>query len=94
LGAGPPPTDAGVTEAEPNHPATAKGRDCDKLIDHAVTLAVDERPADQKLTEPERADIAKQLRASWTPKCEQMTSRGFDCALASHSLADLDRCGG
>jgi hypothetical protein len=69
-------------------------RKCDKLIDHVVTLAVSERPADQKPTDAERTNIAAQLRASWTAKCEQMTSAGFECASAASTLAALDRCGG
>jgi len=59
-----------------------------------VGLAVAERPADQKPTEDERANIVTQLRGSWSPKCKQMTSRGYDCAVAAHTLGELERCGG
>jgi hypothetical protein len=64
------------------------------LIDRVVTLAIAERPAEQAPTDTERANIVTQLRASWSPKCEAMTSKGFDCALRAPSLADVDRCSG
>jgi len=67
---------------------------CDRLLDRVVTLAVAERPAEQIPTNEERAAIVTQLRASWSPKCEAMTSKGFDCALRAPTLADVDRCGG
>jgi hypothetical protein len=67
---------------------------CDKLITHALDLGAAERPAEQKPTDAERATHQAQLRSTWSPKCKQMTSRGYDCALAAHSLAELERCGG
>ena len=65
---------------------------CDKLIAHALTLAVAERPADQKLTDAERTSIETQLRASWIASCRQMTAAGYDCAVAATSIAELERC--
>jgi hypothetical protein len=59
-----------------------------------VALAVSERPADQKPSDDERAKIVKELESTWAPKCEAMTSKGYDCALTAQSLAELDRCGG
>jgi hypothetical protein len=59
-----------------------------------VTLAVAERPADQKPTEAERANIVKQLQPTWAPKCKEMTTKGYDCAVSAQTLAELDRCGG
>ena len=67
---------------------------CDKLIDHVVTLAVAERPAEQKPTDAERSKLATDLRSSWTAKCKQMTKHGYDCVLAAGNLTALDRCGG
>jgi hypothetical protein len=67
---------------------------CNKLIDRVVTLAVAERPADQKPTDDERANIVKQLHSAWAPKCEAMTNKGYDCAVKAQTLAELDRCGG
>ncbi|HEY5924314.1 MAG TPA: hypothetical protein VIV11_21705 [Kofleriaceae bacterium] len=67
---------------------------CDKLIDHVVSLAINERPADQKPTDDERAKIVTDLRTTWTPKCRAMTSSGYDCALKSQSLAAVDACSG
>jgi hypothetical protein len=80
--------DAGQPASSP------KARDCDALIAHAVALGVAERPDDQKLTADERASMQAQLRTSFAPKCEQMTSRGYECALAAATLAELGACGG
>jgi hypothetical protein len=85
-----------VDESAKNH-GTVPGNDernCEKLLDHTLTLAVAERPADQKPTDEERTLIASQLRTDWVPKCKQMTDRGYDCALGAKTLAELDRCGG
>jgi len=69
-------------------------RDCDKLIAHAVELGVAERPDDQKANADERQTMNTQLRTAWTSKCQQLTSHGYECALAAHTLAELDACGG
>ena len=66
---------------------------CTKLIAHAVDLGIAERPADQKPTDDERAAMQSQLRESWSPKCKQLTNHGYECALAAHTLAELDACG-
>ena len=65
---------------------------CDKLIAHTLSLAVAERPAEQKLTPDERTNIEAQLRKTWRASCKQMTTTGYDCALAAQSLAEVDTC--
>lgn len=65
---------------------------CDRLIAHVVALGAAERPADQKPTQDERTAIQAQMRTAWAPTCKQLTSRGYDCALAAHTLAELDAC--
>ncbi len=67
---------------------------CKKLIEHLVTLAVAERPAEQRISDDERKNIESQLRTSWGPKCNAMTERGYSCAVSAPTLAELDRCGG
>lgn len=67
---------------------------CDNLLAHTFELAVAERPAEQKLTADERTNIQTQLRKTWLASCRQMTSTGYDCALAAHSLAEVDACSG
>lgn len=67
---------------------------CDQLIAHALALGAAERPLDQKPTDAERVAIESELRAAWSPRCKQLTSRGYDCAMAAHTLAELDACGG
>jgi hypothetical protein len=64
------------------------------LIAHAVDLGAAERPNDQKPNEQESATMQAQLKTSWTPKCEAMSSRAYECALSARTLAELDRCGG
>ena len=68
--------------------------DCARLIDHAVALGTSEQPGDQRPTAEERTAIATELRTAWTPRCQQMTSNGYACALAVGTLAELDACGG
>lgn len=67
---------------------------CNKLIDHVVTLAIAERPAEQKISDDERTKIASQLRTSWRTKCDAITEPGYRCAIDAPTLAALDRCGG
>jgi hypothetical protein len=64
------------------------------LIEHVITLAVAERPAQQQPTSDERAQITEQLRTSWAPRCEAMTTKGYDCAVAAKTLGQLEACGG
>jgi hypothetical protein len=71
----------------------ASDADCDKLITHAVDLGIAERPADQKPTADERTSLQAQLRQAWSAKCKQITSREYSCAIAAHTLAELDACG-
>jgi hypothetical protein len=80
--------------ANPARPDQPAPRDCDKLIAHTIDLAAAERPADQKPTADERASMQTQLRTTWEPKCKEMSSTGYDCALAAQTLAALDACGG
>jgi hypothetical protein len=77
-----------------SQPRPAVENRCDKLIEHLVTLAVAERPAEQKISDDERKNIESQLRTSWGPKCNAMTERGYSCAVNAPTLAELDRCGG
>jgi len=90
----PPKTGSGsaVVETTPPSPDRTENQ-CDKLIAHAVALGAAERPADQKPTDDERTAMQNELRTSWSPKCKQLTSRGYECALAAHTLAELDACG-
>lgn len=83
--------------AHPDRPAegatpSRSDTQCDKLIAHTLALAVAERPAEQKLTADERTAIEAQLRKTWLASCKQMTTTGYDCALAAHTLADVDTC--
>ena len=82
---------AGGTSAGTPDDATER---CGKLVAHALALGDAERPADQKLTADERAKIEAQLRSDWAARCEQMTSRDHDCALAARTLAAISACGG
>jgi hypothetical protein len=83
-------TTDGTSDAPPDD-ADAR---CARLVAHALALGDAERPADQKLTADERSKIEAQLRSDWAPKCQQMTSRDFECALAARTLAAISACGG
>ena len=86
---------AGSSEvAVPTGDASRTEAQCDKLIAHAVELGAAERPPEQTPSDAERTAMQTQLRTSWSPKCKPMTSRGYECALAAHTLAELAACGG
>jgi hypothetical protein len=90
----PPPPPAPDSGGSAVPVADRSEEQCDKLIAHVVALGAAERPADQKPTDAERAAITAQMRTAWSPQCKQLTSRGFDCALAAQTLAALDTCPG
>jgi hypothetical protein len=92
-GAGPQTTDRARTPQAADAATQQAGRDCDKLIAHAVELGAAERPDDQKPNADERASMQAQLKSSWTPKCEAMSSRAYECAVAARTLPALDACG-
>ncbi len=85
--------DQAVGPRTAEQPPSADDR-CNKLVEHVVTLAVAERPAEQTLNDAERKNLESQLRTSWGTKCTAITDRGYRCALAAPTLSDLDRCGG
>jgi hypothetical protein len=68
--------------------------ECGKLVEHALALGDAERPPEQALTGDERARLAAELRERWAAPCKEMTSRGYQCALAARTLVELDACGG
>lgn len=85
-GAKPPPAAA---------PAPTE-RECDELIAHAIALRVAELrqslPPEQVPTEAEQAALAAELRSQHLADCRSGTRRGYDCALAAKSLAELGGC--
>ena len=83
--AGPPPAAAAPTE-----------RECDALIAHAIALRVAELqqtlPPEQVPTEAEQAALGTELRGKFLADCRGGTRRGYDCALAAKTLAELGGC--
>jgi len=71
-------------------------RECDELIAHAVALRVAELgqtlPPEQVPTEAEQAALRAELRGRFLADCRGGTRRGYDCAIAARSLADLGGC--
>lgn len=90
-----PPASGPGPRGEAPHPAPErKEADCDRLITHALDLGSAERPPEQQLTADERTALQHNLRTTWLPRCNAMTSHGYECALSAHTLAELDACGG
>src|SRR5689334_14747902 len=83
--AGPAPAPAALTE-----------RECDALIAHAIALRVAELkqtlPPEQVPTEAEQAALGTELRGKFLADCRGGTRRGYDCALAARTLAELGDC--
>ncbi|HWO25404.1 MAG TPA: hypothetical protein VNO30_41975 [Kofleriaceae bacterium] len=80
-----PPTAAAPTE-----------RECDALVAHAIALRVAELaqtlPAEQVPTEAEQAALGAELRGQFLADCRRGTRRGYDCAIAAKTLAELGGC--
>ncbi len=89
---GPPP------DAPPPPPAAAAPteRECEDLIAHAIALRVAELkqtlPPEQVPTEAEQAALGSELRGRFLADCQRGTRRGYDCAIAAKSLAELGSC--
>jgi hypothetical protein len=81
----PPPVAAAPTE-----------RECDDLIAHAIALRVAELrqtlPPEQVPTEAEQAALGAELRTQFLADCRKGTRRGYDCAIAAKTLAELGGC--
>jgi hypothetical protein len=80
-------------------PATAGSpteRECEDLIAHAIALRVAELkqalPPEQVPTDAEQAALAAELRGKLLADCRGGTRRGYDCAIAAKTLADLGGC--
>ena len=94
-GPGPGPT----LDGAPPPPAAAAApseRECDDLIAHAIALRVAELrqtlPPEQVPTEAEQASLATELRGQLLADCRKGTRRGYDCAIAAKTLAELGGC--
>jgi hypothetical protein len=71
-------------------------RECEALIAHAISLRVAELrqtlPPEQVPTEAEQAALGTELRGKLLGDCRGGTRRGYDCAIAAKSLAELGGC--
>jgi hypothetical protein len=84
-------------DASPATPAaTPTERECEDLIAHAIALRVAELkqalPPEQVPTEAEQAALATELRGKFLADCKGGTRRGYDCAIAAKTLAELGGC--
>jgi hypothetical protein len=91
---GPGPTpDAGPPAVAATPPTE---RECDDLIARAIALRVAELqqtlPADQVPTEAEQAALRTELRGKFLADCRSGSRRGYDCAIAAKTLAELGQC--
>jgi hypothetical protein len=92
---GPGPAHDGAQPPPAAAPAPTD-RECDDLIAHAIALRVAELrqtlPPEQVPTEAEQAALAAELRGPLLADCRKGTRRGYDCAIAAQSLAELGGC--
>jgi len=91
-GSGRPP-EAGSGSAATAAPTE---RECEDLIAHAIALRVTELkqtlPAEQMPTEAEQAALGAELRGKFLADCRGGSRRGYDCAIAARTLAELGDC--
>jgi len=85
--------DAAIPVAAPAGPTEPER---DALIAHAVALRAAQLagtlPPDQLPTEAEQAALRAELRGRFLADCRGGTRRGYDCAIAASSLAELAAC--
>ncbi|HSK04688.1 MAG TPA: hypothetical protein VK932_25735 [Kofleriaceae bacterium] len=98
-GGGPPrpPAPPPTPDAAPALPAAGPTeRECEDLIAHAIALRAAELartlPPEQVPAEAERAALAAELRGAFLADCRHGTRRGYDCAIAAKTLAELAGC--
>jgi hypothetical protein len=92
---GPAPAPVPAPAPAPADAPTAA--ECAELIRHAVTLRTAELgaalPAERLPAEADRDALAAELSATFLPACRRGTRRGYGCAMAARSLAELGACG-
>jgi hypothetical protein len=92
----PPPPPALDAPPPPAAAATPTERECEGLIAHAIALRVAELrqtlPPEQVPTEAEQAALGAELRGRFLADCRGGTRRGYDCAIAAKTLAELGGC--
>src|SRR5262245_59566502 len=85
-----PEADSGGAAAAPTE------RECEDLIAHAIRLRVAELkqtlPPAQVPTEAEQAALGAELRGKFLTDCRGGSRRGYDCAIAARTLAELGGC--
>jgi hypothetical protein len=91
-----PPGPISTPDAAPPVAVPPTERECEALIGHAIALRVAELaqalPPEQVPTEAEQAALAAELRGKFLGDCRGGSRRGYDCAMAARSLADLTGC--
>ena len=92
-----PPGPGSAPDAPP--PAAASPpteRECEALIGHAIALRVAELertlPPEQVPTGAEQAALGTELRGKFLGDCRNGSRRGYDCAIAAKTLAELAGC--
>jgi hypothetical protein len=95
-GPGGPPPDNGTTAPLDGAAGAPTERECDALVAHAIALRVAELkqtlPAEQVPTDAEQAALGAELRGQFLADCRRGTRRGYDCAIAANTLAELGGC--
>jgi len=91
-----PPPPRPTPDASPPAAAAPTERECEDLIAHAIALRVAELaqalPPEQVPTEAEQAALRTELRGQLLADCQHGTRRGYDCAIAAKTLAELGGC--
>jgi len=69
-------------------------QDCDRLINHAVVLGIDEQAAraEPHATPSDHEAIRRALHEDFMAGCRALSREAFRCAMAATTLAELARC--
>lgn len=95
-GAGAVVSDAGAATAGPDAGAVLTRADCNRLVDHAVQIALiahnkKEKPQYQP-TKQQIAAIRSKLRKELGPLCLRFGRATFDCVMAATDISSYKAC--
>jgi hypothetical protein len=85
----PPPPDAPAQASAPDSVALASPALCDRMVAHAVELAVP-----PELTPEERRQLERETAAKHRADCLTQDANVIECAVAAPSLEELAACSG
>ncbi len=83
---------SGAGSAQPIATAVTEA-DCLAMIDHALAIDIQDRPADQRPSADELDKLRTQLHTSMLPNCLEQSREVVGCIRAAATRAAISACG-